>query len=220
VFDPVASELGADVPLMIGSTETEQTWNPNQIYDPLTDNELHDDAMRALRTDSAGASQAIAVYKKNRPRASNLDLYLILISDASAFRTGTDLQADRKASQRRAPVYKYYFQWYSPARDGMLRSMHTMDVPFAFFNHEVAAAELGSGPDQQALAEKHSAAMVAFARTGNPNNTHIPSWPAFDAASRATMIMNREWAVANNPFAEEKAVLASVAGRIPARRQT
>jgi para-nitrobenzyl esterase len=218
IFDPAASELGADVPLMIGSTETEQTWNPNQIYDPLSDNELHDDVMRVLRTDSAGAYQVIATYRKNRPRASNLDLYLILVSDASNFRTGTDLEADRKANQRRAAVYKYYFQWYSPARDGMLRSMHTMDVPFAFANHEIAASELGHGPDQQAMADAHSGTMAAFARTGNPNNKLIPIWPVFDTTTRATMVMNSEWKVASNPYGEEKAAIAAVGGRAPARR--
>ena len=45
-FDPAASPLGADVPLLIGSTETEVTWNESQIYDPLTDAELREDVMR------------------------------------------------------------------------------------------------------------------------------------------------------------------------------
>ena len=215
VFDPAASEIGADVPLMIGSTETEQTWNPNQIYDPLTDNELHDDVMRALRTDSAGASQAIAIYKKNRPRASNLDLYLILISDASAFRTGTDLQADRKAAQRRAPVYKYYFQWYSPVRGGQLRAMHTMDIPFVFENYELAEVEVGAGPELKPLGDRMAGAWVAFAKTGNPSHGLIPRWPAYDTATRATMIINDEWRVVNDPYKEEKAVIAAVAGKAP-----
>ena len=39
-FDPVATEVSADIPLMIGSTETEITWNAGQQYDPLDDAEL------------------------------------------------------------------------------------------------------------------------------------------------------------------------------------
>jgi len=220
MFDPVASDILADVPLMIGSTETEMTWNTAQIYDPLSDAELQEDVMRALRTDAEGAEKVIGVYRKNRPKASNLDLYLIAVSDASVFRTGTDLEADRKAAQRRAPVFKYYFQWYSPVRGGMLRAMHTMDVPFAFYNQDVAVSEVGTGPQQQMMAERHSAALVAFARTGNPSTKLAPSWPPYDTAKRPTMVMNNEWRVVDNPYAEEKAVVAAVSNRVtaPGRR--
>src|SRR5262249_45417133 len=34
VFDPAATELSADVPLLIGSTETEVTWSVNTDYTP------------------------------------------------------------------------------------------------------------------------------------------------------------------------------------------
>jgi para-nitrobenzyl esterase len=214
-FDPVATDISADVPLMIGSTETEQTWNANQLYDPLSNEELREDLMRALRSDAAGADQAIGVYRKNRPSASNLDIYLIAISDASNFRVGTDTQAERKAAQRRAPVYRYYFQWYSPVRAGQLRSMHTMDIPFAFDNVALARPLLGDGPDVQTLADRMSASWAAFARTGNPNNPKVPNWPAFDAARKATMILNTETRVENDPYREEKAVIAAVRDRAP-----
>ena len=36
-FDPVATGISANIPLMIGSTETEVAWNPNTNYDPLDD---------------------------------------------------------------------------------------------------------------------------------------------------------------------------------------
>jgi len=216
VFDPAASPHGAEVPLLIGSTETEVTWNESQIYDPLTDAELREDVMKALRTDAAGADRAIAVYKQHRPKASNLDLYLILASDASNFRTGTDRQAEVKAAQRRAPVYKYYFQWYSPVRGGNLRAMHTMDIPFVFENYELAEVEVGSGPGLKPLGDRMAGAWVAFARTGNPGHALIPKWPAYDTTTRATMVINDEWAVVNDPYKEEKAVITAVSGKTKA----
>ncbi len=216
VFDPVASPFGADVPLLIGSTETEVTWNESQIYDPLTDAELREDVMRVLRTDGAGADRAIAVYRANRPKASNLDLYLILASDASNFRTGTDTQAEMKSALQGAPVYKYYFQWYSPVRGGNLRAMHTMDIPFIFENYELAAVEVGTGPELKPLGDRMAGAWVAFAKTGNPSHGLIPRWPAYDTATRATMIINDEWSVVNDPFGAEKAVVAAVSGKVAA----
>jgi para-nitrobenzyl esterase len=217
VFEPQASALSAGVPMMIGSTETETTWNEQFIYDPLTDEELREDVMRALRTDRAGADQVVALYRSKRPGASNLDLYLLVESDASGFRTGTDTQADRKASTPgQAAVYKYYFQWYSPVRGGQLRSMHTMDVPFAFQNHAIAQAELGTGPELQPFADRMSGAWAAFAASGNPNHRGIPAWPAYDTHARATMVMNNEWRVVEDPYGAEKAAIAAVRNRLPA----
>ena len=99
-------------------------------YDPLDETGLRNRVKQTLRVDDAGADRVIAVYKKDRPKASNLDLFLIIASDGSNFRTGTDQQAERKTAQGAAPVYRYYFQWYSPVRDGKLRSMHTMELGF------------------------------------------------------------------------------------------
>lgn len=208
-FDPKATELSADVPLMIGSTETEVTWFANQSYDPLDDALLHAKVKQILQTDDASADRIIGVYRKNRPKAGNLDLYLILASDASNFRTGTDLEADRKAAQAKAAVYKYYFQWYSPVRGGQLRSMHTMDLPFVFDNVEISKTEVGTGPELQPLADKMSAAWVAFARSGNPNHKGVPEWPAYKINERATMIFDAGCKLVNDPYREEKAAIAS-----------
>ncbi len=212
-FDP-ATEISSNIPLMIGSTETEVTWSPATNYDPLDDAALHNRMKQMLRSDDAAADRVIAVYKKNRQKASNLDLFLIASTDASNFRTGTDTEAERKAAQAKASVYKYYFQWYSPVREGKLRSMHTMDVGFVFDNVDIAKSELGEGKDRQPLADKMSAAWAAFAKTGNPNHKGLPNWPAFNPTQRATMIFNNECRLVNDPYRDERLAIAAVtAGR-------
>ena len=212
-FDPAASELSASVPLMIGSTETEVTWSNAVKFDPLDDAALHNRVRDAAKTDDAAADRLIAVYKKGRPKASNLDLALIIATDFSNFRSGTDLEAERKAAQAKAPVYKYYFQWYSPVREGKLRAFHTVDIPFAFDSVDLAPSMVGNGPERQPLADKMSAAWVAFARSGNPNHKGIPMWAPFDAKQRATMIFNNECKAVNDPFREER--LAGAAMKSP-----
>lgn len=208
-FEPVATGISADIPLMIGSTETEITWNAQQLYDPMDDNALRANLKRALRVNDAGADKVAAVYKKNRPMKSNLDIYLIAGTDGSNFREGTDAEADSKAALGKAPVYKYYFQFYSPVRDGMLRSMHTMDIPFVFDNVDVATTEIGKGSERQPLADRMSGAWVAFARTGNPNHKGIPNWSPYTLPQRTTLIWNAEVKVANDPYREEKASIAT-----------
>jgi para-nitrobenzyl esterase len=209
IFDPKATTISEDIPLMIGSTETEVTWNAQQQYDPMDDAALRANLMQALRVDAAGADKIAAVYKKNRPMASNLDIYLLADTDASNFRTGTDTEAMRKAELGKGAVYKYYFQKYSPVRDGMLRCMHTMDIPYAWDNVDVAKTEIGAGPERQPLADKMSSAWVAFARTGNPNHKGIPNWPAYTPSQRATMVWNNECKVVDDPFREEKDAIAN-----------
>jgi para-nitrobenzyl esterase len=207
MFVPVATSISADIPLIVGSTKTESTWNTQQLYDPLPDSELVEDVAASLRCDQASASKAIAVYKKNSPNLTNLDVFLILTSDAGA-RSAAITQAERKAALGRAPVYMYQFAWMSPVRGGQLRSMHTMDIPFVYDNVDVAKDELGTGSDRYALAAVMSGAWVAFARTGNPNHAGMAHWPAYDAARRATMIFNTpESRVVDDPSHEELAAI-------------
>ena len=146
----------------------------------------------------------IGVYKKGRPHASNLDLFFIMSTDTSNFRSGTDTEADRKAALGKAPVYKYYFQWYSPVREGKLRSYHTLDIPFVFENVDIAQSMVGTGRERYPLADKMSGAWAAFARSGNPNHKGIPKWEPFSERQRATMIWNNECRAVNDPYRDER----------------
>src|SRR4029077_10920364 len=122
-------------------------------------------------------------------------------------------EADRKAAQAaqgNAPVYMYYFTWRSPARDGKLKGLHTLETPFVFENLDVRKAMTGSGQDRYALSDKMSRAWVAFARTGNPNYKGLANWPAFTADQRASMILNNECKTVNDPGKEERLALAAI----------
>jgi hypothetical protein len=129
---------------------------------------LREDVAKALRCDGAGADACRGRLSQGPPKASNLDLYLIIATDASNFRTGTDTQADRKAAQRRAPVYKYYFQWYSPVRGGVLRAMHTMDIPFVFENYELAGAARRERPRAEAARRPDGGRVGGVCHDGQP----------------------------------------------------
>jgi para-nitrobenzyl esterase len=203
-FAPTAPALAADIPFMLGSCETEVTWSNTIQLDPLDDAALHKRVRDSAKIDDAAADRVIAVYRKGRPQASNLDLALIIATDFSNFRAGTDLEAERKAAQGKAAVYKYYFQWYSPVRGGKLRAFHTLDIPFAFDSADLAATMVGAGPERQPLADKMSGAWVAFARSGNPNHSGIPHWAPFDTRQRATMIINNECKAVNDPYGDER----------------
>ena len=214
VFNPDATTLSASVPLLIGSTETEVTWNVNTDYTvPADEAALRARVKRTLRsTDDAQIDRLLASYRQGRPKASNLDLALIIETDASQFRSGTTTEAERKAALGKAPVYMYRFQWYSPVGGGRLRAMHCMDIPFVFENVDLCKSVVGDGADRYALADKMSGAWVAFARTGNPNHKGLPKWDPFTADGRATMIFNNECRAVNDPYRDERLAIAAMQG--------
>jgi para-nitrobenzyl esterase len=209
-FDPVAPEISANVPLLIGTTETEVAFFPNQQLDPIDDAGLHARVKQILRgADDAKVEQLIAAYRKGRPGAGNTDLFLIVASDAT-FRAGVVTEAERKAAQGKAPVYQYLFAWRSPVREGKLRSFHTLEIPFVFDNVDAARVMTGSGEDRYALAEKMSGAWAAFARTGNPAHKGLPDWPPFNNTRRTIMIFNKECKALNDAYGEEQRMLRAI----------
>jgi para-nitrobenzyl esterase len=209
-FDPVAPAQSAGIPLLIGTVETEVTFFPKQLLDPIDDASLRTHVRQTLRkATDAQAEQLIAAYRAGRPGASNTDLYLIIASDAT-FRGGVIVEAERKAAQGKAPVYQYYFTWRSPVREGKLRTFHALEIPFVFDNVDAAQSMTGSGQDRYALASRMSSAWASFARTGNPSCQGLPAWEPFEERRRATMIFNDECRLLDDPHGEEQRLLQSI----------
>jgi para-nitrobenzyl esterase len=207
-FSPDAPSISADVPVLLGTVETEVTFFPTTPLDPIDDGGLLTRVKMAARTDDAQAKHLIDLYRRGRPGVSNIDLALILESDLR-FRPGVVTEAELKAAQK-APVYMYYFTWRSPVREGKLKTFHTLEIPFVTENVDNATSMTGMGEDRYALADKMSAAWAAFARSGNPSHKGLPAWPKFDTTQRATMIFNNECKVVNDPNGVERKALAAL----------
>jgi para-nitrobenzyl esterase len=206
-FDPVAPAITARVPIMIGCTKDEQTlYNVGQPWwGKLTDAELSEKA-KTIPGVGDKAEALIAAFRKLRPGDSPSYLYTDVASSTFAFANSVRL-AERKAALKAAPAYFYVFQWGAPADNGILRAPHTMEIPFAFDNVEKGPLLLGSDPQMQTLAKVVSETWVAFARTGNPNHSSLPHWPAYDAEKRATMTFNTPCKVVNDLDGEVRKIL-------------
>ena len=46
-----------------------------------------------------------------------------------------------------------------------------------------------------------ASAFLAFAKTGDPNNALIPTWPRFEASQRSTLVYDRDTRVERDPHA-------------------
>ena len=210
-WDPTAPEVSADVPVIIGSVNTEGTFfmpPENPQFAPLYS--LDDAGLKAQMTQRFGdqADKLIEAYRKEVPDANPSKLFFM----AAAFPGDAIKQAERKFTQGKAPVYMYLFTWETPVEGGRRHSPHTIELPFVFDNPQEQPDEVGNGPDLQPLADKVSGAWTAFARTGNPNTSLTPKWPAYNTDQRATMIIDDEWKVVNDPRHDVRLVMQSLKG--------
>jgi para-nitrobenzyl esterase len=216
-FEPVASPLAEGIPLMCGANETEGIPYANPD-DPFWKSEITTEAALKTRVkeiasvDDAGADRLIALYRKNRPNYGPQDLALAIAGENTPLRTSATTIAERKFAQGKAPVYMYFFRWRSPIKNGKLRSMHTMELPFVFNHPENTPFMTGTGPEQRKLADQMSAAWAAFARSGKPDAKGL-AWPEFDPTKRATMVFNTESGVVNDPFGEERRTMQALRER-------
>jgi para-nitrobenzyl esterase len=206
-FDPVAPSISAHVPVMIGCTKDEQTLYNIGLpwWGQLTDAELSAKA-KAIPGVGDKAEALIAAFRKLRPGDSPSYLYTDVATATFAFANSIRL-AERKAALKAAPAYFYVFQWGAPVDNGILRAPHTMEIAFAFDNVAKGPLLLGRDPQMRTLAKIVSNTWVAFARTGNPNHSGLPDWPAYDVNTRATMTFNTPCKVANDLEGEVRRIL-------------
>jgi para-nitrobenzyl esterase len=212
-FDPDAPAQSANIPMLIGTNGTE-TAALLGIGD-LSLFSLNDADMRAKLksylhlTDDSQIDSLITTYKKDRPNATPSDIYFAITTDRM-MRMNAIKQAELKAAQGAAPAYMYIFDWRSPVLDGKLRSPHGIELAFVFDNTDKTTGMNGTGADLEPLAEQVSSAWVAFARTGNPNASGLPHWPAYDTKSRATMIFNDKCRVVDDPGRDERLAVTAL----------
>jgi para-nitrobenzyl esterase len=66
------------------------------------------------------------------------------------------------------------------------------------FDNPNASPAIGNAKDAQKVADQMSAAWVAFAHSGNPNNPKLPQWPVYSLQSRANMAFDGSSRVIND----------------------
>lgn len=210
-FDPAAPAGAGDIPTMFGNAATETTlyMAANMANFSLDQAEVARRLTRFLRIDPAATARILDAYRAAMPAATPSEIMAAVTTDYN-YRRNTTREAALQSAAARAPVYTYVFDWRTPVRGGVLQSPHTSEVPFVFGTAPVAQALLGTGPDIAPLTRMMVAAWSAFARTGNPANPHVPAWPRYEAATRSTMLLSRESAVASNPGGERREALSAV----------
>jgi para-nitrobenzyl esterase len=194
-FDPVAPPESADIPVIISTTLEDAALG-------LTNFDLDEAGLEAQLNQryAAKAGEIHTMYRKAYPKKSPFLIQAQIATD-SGFRRSAVTQAERKAALGKAPAYMYLWTYESPGFGGKFGAVHGTDVSASFNNYQNGIGGAGS-PQQRALWERFAASWVAFAKTGDPNNSKIPNWPAYEPDKRATMIFDNDVHVENDPRAE------------------
>jgi para-nitrobenzyl esterase len=202
-FEKAAPALSAGIPFLVGNTFHEFATG---IDKPQADRTTWEQLTKSL-TPQLGprTAPAIDAYRKAFPSAKPFEVGGMIGADV--FRRGAILQTERKAAQTGAPVYAYWFGWKTPVLDGRPLAFHCQDLAFWFDNIDLCVQATGGGEEARTLASQMSRALVAFARTGDPNHDGIPKWTPFSEGHRAMMIWDTTSEVRIDPDREARQAL-------------
>lgn len=210
-FSPDANPLSHDVPMLIGTTRTENSLFIGPAFPgafELTWEQLPAALATALNREDLDVAEIIAGYRRLQPGYDPTDVLFTATTDGG-FLNRSHLQADRKANAGGAPTWFYMLDWDTPVDGGKWRAPHALDIGMAFDNVAYSESMSGVGPEQQQIADIMSEAWLAFARTGNPGHSGLPEWPVYEADSRMVMMFANEARVAPDPHGPERALLQS-----------
>jgi para-nitrobenzyl esterase len=212
-FETHSPAISANKPLIIGGCKNETVFFFRLDKNVFT---LDEAGLRArlapkLRGDT---DTVIETFKRSRPEATPSDLF-IAITTAVPWRAYAVHVAEQKALEAKAPVYAYLLGYQEttvvPGTDYRTGAMHASDIELLFDN---AVLPPGQSPglfnaDQSAgrlLTAKHMSEMWAsFARDGKPSAKGQPEWRPYTLPERATMILDSECRVENDPEGAERA---------------
>jgi para-nitrobenzyl esterase len=199
-FDPAAPAISSDVPMIIGTVLNEFTTG---IGHPEYESMTLDEARR--RVDArygAKTGRILEAFQKAYPSAKPFDLMSLIF--ATPTRQNAITQAERKAAQKAAPAYLYWFTWQTPVLNGRPRAFHCSELPFVFDNTDRCAAMTGGTQEARELGAKMSESWINFARKGDPNHSGIPKWAAFTTEKVPTMIFDNKCELKIDPAGEAR----------------
>ena len=211
-FWPQAPAQSASIPMVIGNTrdETRAFLGNDPANFTLTWENLPAQLEKQQFVDLL-PSVVIAEYRRLYPHYTPSEVFFAATTAGRSWRGAVEeLEARARQTTGAAPTWAYQLDWPSPVEDGRLRAFHTLDIPLVFDNAGLPGARTGGGEDARALAATMSDALIAFARTGDPNHAGMSQWAPYGVPQRQTMVFDRHSHVVDDPRAGERAFYAKV----------
>ncbi len=209
-FYPDAPPQSAGIPMIIGNTRDEtrsligrgdaSAWT-------VTWEQLPRKLEAEMRVDISG-DVVVAEYRRLYPQYSPTDVFFAATTAGRSWR-GAVVEAELRAQQG-SPAYAYQLDWGSPQDGGKWGAFHTLDIPLMFGTLTAPGSATGDGADARQVSSTLQQALVAFARTGDPNYSGMPRWEPYTLPRRATMIFDAHSRLADDPRGAERRLFAKV----------
>lgn len=157
-----------DIPLLVGTVfgEFAAFMMPNYDRSKLTEQDA--EAMIRGMVGEEGADGIIPLFKKAYPERHLVDL----MSLDFIFR-GPNIPYVMDRATLNNATYSYFFN-SNTALDYERVPWHCFDIPFAFHNIDMVPTTMIEGAKE--LENQLFNSIIAFAKTGNPNNKYVPEW--------------------------------------------
>ena len=209
-FYPDAPSQSAGVPMMIGNTHDEtrsligrgdpNSWN-------VTWDALPQRLETELRVDISGAL-VVAEYRRWYPNYSPSDVFFSATTAGRSWRAAI-VEAELRAAQG-SPAFAYQLDWGSPQDGGKWGAFHTLDIPLMFGTLGARESLTGDGAEARRMSTIMQGALLAFARSGDPNHPDLARWEPYTLPRRATMVFNVESRLEDDPRGAERRLFAKV----------
>ena len=205
-FYPDAPDQSAGVPMIIGNTRDETTAfsRPGSGDFSLSWEELPEKIRKHQYVDIE-PEVVIAEYRRLYPQYSPSDIFFAATTAGRSWR-GAVIQAEARARQG-APAYVYQLNWHPDNRVG---AGHGSDLSLMFNNVHVPEASTESRKAGRSVSDTMSDALLAFARTGEPNHPGMPEWKPYSLEQRQTLIFDTPTRMENDPRGAERRFYAQV----------
>ncbi|WP_232522391.1 carboxylesterase/lipase family protein [Marinimicrobium alkaliphilum] len=206
-FYPDAPEQSRHIPLVIGNTrdETRAFLGGDPANFELTWAELPD-KIRTQQYVDIKPEVVIAEYRRLYPDYTPSEVFFAATTAGRSWR-GAVIQAEERARQG-APAFVYQLDWGSPREGGRYRAHHSLDIPLVFDTILQPGSPTGTGAAAQQVADQMSEALLAFARTGNPSHSGIPTWQPYSLENRETLVIDTQSRLVNDPRGGERKLYA------------
>ncbi|MDR1920002.1 MAG: carboxylesterase family protein [Tannerellaceae bacterium] len=189
-----------DIPMLFCTTFHEQS--PSRTDAALENISLPEVTARLAQRYSDKAEAIVQAYARNFPEAKPIELLALINSNRLSV-----VNAATAKSKQASPIWMAWFGWCPPLFDGRMRAFHCLDISFWFLNTDLMITHSGGGARPRRLSQKMADALLAFARSGDPNGSALPPWPPFTVEQGETMILNDICEVKNDPDREARTAL-------------
>lgn len=207
-FWPGAPAQSAGIPMVIGNTRDEtRAFLGNDPHNF----ELGWDELPA----KIGAEQfvdidpatVVAEYRRMYPDYTPSEIFFAATTAGRSWRGAVE-EAEARARQSEpgsAPTWAYQLDWYPRDGDGAkLRAFHTLDIPLVFDNTGQPGSRTGDGDAARRMAARMGGALIAFARSGDPNHAGLPQWKPYSLPRRETMVFDDDSRLEHDPRGGER----------------